>query len=291
MQLRRGVTVRQAIQVLEERISDSQQASASNASGPEIKRQVYLNWVDTTQKHLRTVFSDTDLEDSLLGRGYWHICGLSSESAERLLNRLIGEELIFQVGYPSINGDLGGRFGEAAARLRALVRLTDRPGRICVPDTNALLHYTRFDQLPWASRMQLALVRLVIPLAVVDELDGKKYARREEFQQRSRELLTLIDRYVTASSPDGYSQVREGITVEILPDEPNHLRMASNDQEILERCEFLQQATGTPTVLITGDSGMRISAQARSIDVFKLADSDLLQRHRQQAVEPIASPE
>lgn len=164
MRLRRGVTVEQAVKALEERIFDSQQASAQNASGPEVKRQAYLNWVNTTQQHLRTIFADTDLEDSLLGRGYWHICGLSSQSSEKLLNRLIGEELVFQVGYPGIYGDSGGRIGEVAARLRGMLRLADRPGRICVPDTNALLHYTRFDQLSWAERMQVPQVRLVIPL-------------------------------------------------------------------------------------------------------------------------------
>lgn len=37
------------------------------------------------------------------------------------------------------------------------------------------------------------------PTAVAVALDAKKYARREEFQQRARELLALIDRYVTAS--------------------------------------------------------------------------------------------
>lgn len=74
MRLHHGVTVEQAIRVLTERISDSQQASGSTAAGPDVKRQLYLNWVNATQQQLRTVFSETDLEDSLLGRGYWHIC-------------------------------------------------------------------------------------------------------------------------------------------------------------------------------------------------------------------------
>jgi rRNA-processing protein FCF1 len=282
MRLRRGVTVEQAIKALDERISDAQQASAQNASGSEVKRQAYLNWVSTTQQQLRTIFADTELEDSLLGRGYWHICGLSSHTDERLLNRLIGEELVFQVGHPGMHGDPHGLVGEVAAWLRALMRLASRPGRICVPDTNALLHYTWFDQLPWAERMQVPQVRLVIPLAVVDELDAKKYARRAEFQQRARELLTRIDRFVSSSPPDGYSPVREGVTVEILPDEPGHLRVQGNDQEILERCEFLQQVTGRPVTLITGDSGMRINAQNRGIEVFKLSADDLLPRYREQ---------
>jgi hypothetical protein len=64
-----------------------------------------------------------------------------------------------------------------------------------------------FDRLDWRARLKMDTVRLVIPLAVVDELDGKKYARRDEFQQRARELLTLIDRYET-SAPDAYVELR-----------------------------------------------------------------------------------
>lgn len=92
------------------------------------------------------------------------------------MNRLVREELRFQAGFPGIAGDPGGRLGEVRERLRALTQLGDRPGHICIPDTNALLRYTRFDQLPWAERVHAALVRLVIPIAVIDELDAKKYA-------------------------------------------------------------------------------------------------------------------
>jgi predicted ribonuclease YlaK len=180
-----------------------------------------------------------------------------------------------------VPGDASGRIGETATQLQALTRLALRPGRIYVVDTNALLHYTRFDRLPWAERLQSVPVRLVIPIVVVDELDGKKYARREEFQQRARELLTLIDRYVTASPPDGCTTLADHVTVEVLPDEPGHFRLSTNDQEILERCEFLHQVTGHPATLVTGDSGMRIQAQSRAIDVYKLSDEDLLPRYKQ----------
>ena len=62
MRLRRGVTVEQAIKALEGRIYDSQQASTQNAADPEVKRQAYLNWVSTTQQHLRTIFADMELK-------------------------------------------------------------------------------------------------------------------------------------------------------------------------------------------------------------------------------------
>jgi rRNA-processing protein FCF1 len=254
MRLRYGTTVEQAITALTTAVSDSVRVAATIAD-IESKRQAYLNWVDATLQRLRVVFLDAELEDSLLGRGYWHICALplypgkgpsARTASDLLLSRLIDEELAFQVGHPGVPGDSGGRIGDAVSRLRALTQFADRSGRICVVDTNALLHYTRFDRLPWAERLQALPIRLVIPIVVVDELDAKKYARREEFQQRARELLTLIDRYVTASPPDGYFALADNVTVEVLPDEPDHLRLPTNDQEILERCEFLHQVTGHP---------------------------------------------
>lgn len=282
MHLRRGVTAQRAIEMIEERISAAQGPLNAGGQDPDLKRHLYLNWVSDTEVRLQEIFSDAGIEDPVLGRGYWHIYSASS-SDEKLMSRLVKEELRFQAGYPGIANDSGGRLGEVRTRLRALTRLGERPGHICVADTNGLLHYTRFDQLPWTERLKAAPVRLVIPIAVVDELDAKKYARREEFQQRARELLALIDRYVTTSPPDGYFRVQPDVTVEILPNEAGHLRAASNDQEILNRCELLYQATGNKVTLITGDSGMRISAQARAIDVLKLTDDDLLPRHKQES--------
>ena len=78
-----------------------------------------------------------------------------------------------------------------------------------MPDTNALLHYTRFDQLPWRARVGQPAVRLIIPLAIIDELDNKKYARREEFQQRAREMLALIDRYERPRQTPTFRSKRE----------------------------------------------------------------------------------
>jgi rRNA-processing protein FCF1 len=289
MHLRHGVTVEQAIQGLSEIITESQR---TRSIGPSIalraKLNSYLNWVYGAQARLRLLFSDTELEDSLLARAYWHV-STSSVSPSPELHRLIDEELVFQAGNPGIPGDTG-RLGEAADRLRQRRRLADRSGRICVPDTNALLHYTRFDQLPWRARVGQPAVRLIIPLAIIDELDNKKYARREEFQQRAREMLAMIDRYETAA-PDAYVPLQEGVTFEILPDEPGHFRAASTDQEILERCEFLTQVTGTSAILVTGDSGVRINARARGVEVIKLREDDLLPRFRSPQQPATAEPD
>lgn len=65
----------------------------------------------------------------------------------------------------------------------------------------------------------------------------------------------------------------------MLPDEPGRIRAADADQEIMERCEFLTQVSG-PAILLTRDSGVRIAARARGIEVIKLDEEDLLPRHR-----------
>lgn len=277
MRLRHGVTVEQAISALDEVIRRSNDPRTFGLHEVESKLNQYLTWVNAPQVQFRAVFADTELEDLVLSRGYWHLATATIPSYPRELGRLIDDELIFQAGYPGVPGDRGGRLGEVASRLRTLRRIAGRVGEICVPDTNALMHYTRFDRLDWRARLKMDTVRLVIPLAVVDELDGKKYARRDEFQQRAGELLTLIDRYET-SAPDAYVELREGVTFEVLPDEEGHVRALGTDQEILARCEFLHQVTGLGARLITGDSGARINARARGIDVYKLPVEELLPR-------------
>jgi hypothetical protein len=76
MHLRHGVTVEQAVTALHEAIRDTVHVTSSVVQA-EQKRQAYLNWADATLQRVRTVFSDSQLESSLLGRGYWHICGLT----------------------------------------------------------------------------------------------------------------------------------------------------------------------------------------------------------------------
>ena len=96
MHLRHGATVERAIQGLSEIITESQQPR--NIGQPaEPKPNTYLNWVYSAQIRLRLLFSDTELEDSLLARAYWHV-SMSSVPPSPELGRLVDEELVFQLG-------------------------------------------------------------------------------------------------------------------------------------------------------------------------------------------------
>jgi hypothetical protein len=41
----------------------------------------------------------------------------------------------------------------------------------------------------------------------------------------------------------------QDVTIEVLPDEAGHLRAASNDQKIPDRCDLLRQVTGNPEIM------------------------------------------
>lgn len=273
MRVRHGHTIETAIAALDRIIDRSEQPRGASSGESLPQFNDYLNWIDAAQVQLRVVFADREIEDCLLSRGYWHI--VTTLPADNYLSRMINEEMVFQAGNLGVPADSGGRLGEFSSRLKRLRRLADRPGDIYVTDTNALLHYTRFDKLNWAKRIGVESVRLVIPLAVIDELDAKKYSRREEFQKTARNLLAVINRLTTIND-EAYAKISNRLTVEVLPDEEGHLRAPSTDQEILERCELLAQVTDRPVTLITGDSGVRINARSRGMNVFQLTEDDLL---------------
>lgn len=55
--------------------------------------------------------------------------------------------------------------------------------------------------------------------------------------------------------------VSEGTVVDVLLDEPGRVRLPNNDDEIVARACYLQQAIApAPVTVITGDNGMRARA-------------------------------
>jgi hypothetical protein len=160
-------------------------------------------------------------------------------------------------------------------QLYRLMALANRPGAITVPDANVLLHYQRFDQVDWravlAAEAKVDGVRLVIPMQVLEELDAKKYARRDDFRRRAESVLRALDKFLDQAAT-GPVKVRPGVTLEILPELPYLLggqRSSDRDQdgEILADCRFLQQATGRPVTIVTGDRAMRVRARAYGLAV------------------------
>jgi predicted ribonuclease YlaK len=63
---------------------------------------------------------------------------------------------------------------------------TERAGHIAVLDSNVLLHHLPPDQVNWQAATERPLVRLILPLRVVEELDSKKYGPSDRLRERAR---------------------------------------------------------------------------------------------------------
>jgi hypothetical protein len=264
------VTVEQAVTHLSECIRESQNPGSWGSPGDVFKLvDRYLQWVETTELRLTSLTRDPDVSTMLLTERHWYIrrCGASIadprpwplveaevEAQRRVLNRLLQ--------------DLKERS----------TRLSSAPGHVTVVDTNLLFHFQPPEQIPWPEVLGHDLVRLVVPLRVVEELDAKKYARRDDLADRARRLLSNLEMAVGPNGAPG--QLRDRVTIEVPVDSGARRRPADADQEILDACREMHQLTGRGVTLVTGDTAMRLRAQACGTHATQLSPE--FQRDRRQ---------
>lgn len=139
-------------------------------------------------------------------------------------------------------------------------------------DTNTLLHYTNFDEIPWASLFKLDEVVLVITITVLNEIDTKKYDSRDSIQKRARSVSKLIDRL-----EDGVS-VREDVTIKYIAKEPRvnwdayELDKDVNDDRILAAFINYKCGNNEEKYLVTQDGNFRRKANAFGVNCLTLPD-------------------
>ncbi|MCX4910577.1 hypothetical protein [Streptomyces sp. NBC_00878] len=84
-----------------------------------------------------------------------------------------GQEAVAQVTY----------LKSVADQVRQLEALSGRPGRVHVYDTNSLMHYQPPEAIGWPAVVKGRVVRLVVPLVVVDVRDRKQHEGSKEMAQ------------------------------------------------------------------------------------------------------------
>lgn len=262
MRLKPGADVHHAIKELRRLAVEAENLYAYGA-GPRpnqalVFRDQYLKWADTTEQTLRGLLADDAAQAGLQTERHWHIRNLTAATARPA--ELINAEINAQAA----------RLRQAADALDASVgRLTGTPGQIVVCDTNVFLHYQRFDQVSWPAIAGAIPVRVVIPLIVVEELDAKKYAGDPDLRRRAQRILRALERLLSSARDSDSHAVPLGdeVTLEVLGDDAGHTRRANADDEILDRCEYLEQVTGSRVLVVTGDVGMRVRAGGRRLQV------------------------
>jgi predicted ribonuclease YlaK len=171
--------------------------------------------------------------------------------------------------------------------VRGLTQLNDfvmRPGRIAVLDTSAFHEYDRFWVADWArvteadpphaSTLDLP-IRLVVPLLVVEELDAQKRHPNGRVRVAARDILKHL-RELPRLSTDAVADVLrldDRVTVEILLDDPAHIRLPVNDAEIIDRAVHLRSLfpIGRRVILVSGDVSMEFRAEGAALETRHVA--------------------
>lgn len=259
MDLRAQLTAKQAITALERLMAELQDIAVWGKSDSiEDDRDRYLSWVTKAEQQLRYVFTSPEPADALHSARYGLLFQLTSKSPRP--REIINAEIDFQYG----------RLQQLVRRLARYASLADRPGTVIVLDTNVLLHYRKFDHIDWPRVLEVERVRLLLPLAVIEELDAKKYSRRKDLRGRAAKVLAALCRYLE-NSPGTLTAISSKVTIETLSDGPDEVKYASGqDSVILAFSQWFQQVTGQPVTIVTADQSMRIRALALGLKVWRM---------------------
>ncbi|MET9226156.1 PIN domain-containing protein [Lentzea sp. NPDC003310] len=238
----------------------------------------YLEWVDETARRLNSTVGADTADRLVRTRGYEVLLGNSVALGgtfggdiypERLLNTMVTNELT----------------ARSDALARAMTELEHAKqwrgwSWLVVLDTNVYLeHERKLEELDLAELLEAGEqpVHLLVPIAVVDELDKAK--RNDKTRYRGAYSLAHIIKALDevdgvlreadpGSGPD--PQARGQITVEIVSDPPGHRRMPDPDDEIVDRALAVQLRAGAKVTMITYDTGMSWRATDAGLTVVKL---------------------
>ncbi|MFD8731622.1 MULTISPECIES: PIN domain-containing protein [unclassified Streptomyces] len=244
----------------------------------------YLEWATDAAGVLRHQVRDADIDHLVLTRRYEALLGscgsLAGSAQERLVNGLVTLELAERTQALQAAGEA----------LKAQMDRWSKPETFVVADSSFYIQNP--DKLADADLHQILDlrphddVRLLFPITVVDELDGLKESGKERSRWRASHTLGLLDgtlsgrtsgvwRERRSSSPgDGSMDIRGQVSVEIVLDQPGHVRLPIDDDEIIDRAVAIQSMASRPVRLLTCDTGQHTRGCAAGLEVTKIPAKD-----------------
>jgi rRNA-processing protein FCF1 len=249
---------------------------ARSFSGHAVDRcNTYMRWALDAVRMLRHQIAESDLERLVMTRAFWALQGggMGVES----VGWLVDAELDHRVSM----------FEEARDDLAAQIARWSPYNNwaYVVPDTSFFIqHPQKVEELDLSGDLGLRGqgVHLLVPIAVVDELDGLKQDSNAHVRWRARHTLQVLDQVLPNPewagelpradfSPviDGFGIPRGQVTVEIVIDPPGHARLPITDEEIVDRALTFQVLAGQRVIMITYDTGQSTRARGRGLKVIK----------------------
>ena len=249
---------------------------AGNTRGLAYERlAAHLQWVTNSVRMLEGRITAADLNHLVLTPGYDRLLSAAGSLAgadgasQRVLNGMLNEEL----------RQRGRVFDDAIRDLEGQITRWPGSAAFFVADTGVYIeHEQKLRDLDFASLLQGwpdKTVRVLVPIIVLDELDGLK--RRGEAFVRWRAGYTLavmeevfanprVPGLLREPAPDG---TRGGVILDLLFDPPSHVRLPISDDEIVDRALAAQGLAGTPVTLLTFDTGQAMRAREAGLRVHK----------------------
>lgn len=124
---------------------------------------------------------------------------------------------------------------------------------------------------------------LLVPIIVVDELDGLKQSKDRHIRWRAGYTLAVFDRLFSRftdrpaqlrardASVQATSGIRQGeVTVELVFDPPEHVRLPINDDEIVDRVLNIRPVAARDITLLTFDTSQSLRARVVGLRVLKI---------------------
>ncbi len=212
----------------------------------------------------------------MLTRGYERLLTAAGSLAgtdtgsQRVLNGLLGLEIRQRIT----------ALQEAAAELGAQIRRWSGMLAFVVPDTSVYIeHDDKLENLDFHALLQVRpdkTVRVIVPMIVMDELDGQKRNGEALKKWRAGYTLGVMEKALTVGVPGQLHPQTEdlsygGVILDVLFDPQGHARLPINDDEIIDRVLAAQAMAGIPVPLVTFDTNQQTRARHAGLQVIKLS--------------------
>jgi rRNA-processing protein FCF1 len=145
-------------------------------------------------------------------------------------------------------------------------------------DTNVYMHYKPIEEIPWPQLLDCDTVRVVVPRITVRELDSKKDSHTN---QRVKDRIRRVLGQFEAWFPQGETGISRGVTItryskllkfNLVEKDLDPVR--NDDVLIATILQYREEHPEVEVVLITQDTGPRLTATDHGIDVYRLEEAD-----------------
>jgi PIN domain len=245
MRLRNPGTVEYAIQAIRALQDDLGDCRARHDE--QARRYAFLAWCqDQARPKLESLFDPGEELLAELESAYHRLVFARPITQRQLSGRLKRQYSTWEQ-----------RLEQVEDELRAQQKLVSSPGHPIVLDTSVFMECEPFRAFCWhalSPALASGPIRLLVPILVLDELDGLMQGRKAERREKARaargELRHLYGATPTEPAPlPGQADV----TIEVLLGGDWHQARSSNVAEIIDQALRVRELTGKATLLASRD--------------------------------------